>query len=1096
MNLLLNEIKDNYSSAIYKRGLEYALAGKVGCHSTQKFRYYQEGEYILAETKVRGESVYQVQFLLEEESITHTSLQSATCTCPYFQAVEGRHECKHIVAAVLEFLRQDRELTLEEKPSRRSKQTKNTKTFLKQKGEQLKKAAESQQKESDLLVKKLLVQYTKHSFLVSDLPPVELKPRFFDLSSDFPHISFSIGREKKYVVKHVDHFLTLLQEEKEHSYGKDLSLLHHSSQFDPRSQKLIQIIANQNNQNDSYYGYHYQASSHLSHNRRCVQMDGNSFRLFFALFLGQWVDIDNWEHKQVLLERADPEIQCQIKKESHGASISIGSKTSLAFYGDESQLYVLQDGKFLQCSQQFTEEMVPLQSFFHRSVFVSQKDLPSVCAFLFSKIQDVVTIKDEEGICQKFLPDECSACFYLDSEDSYGITLSLKFLYGEMELDQYSEDSLLQSIHQNIEEEQKAKNLVELFFRYDKNLKTYVLELEEEVFLTEKLDILRDYGVVYLSNSLQSTFIQTKIKPSLGVSVSNGLLTLDMDTGEFPPEELEALYHSFLKKKKYHKLKDGRLLFMEDSGYEKLAELSHMLQLSPKELKQSKVTLPAYRGLYLDTVLEKSEQIDFRRNKEFRHMMKDFKSVEDSDFQVEETLQASLRPYQVLGFQWLKTLEQYGFGGILADEMGLGKTVQMISFFLSVPRSRCGSANLIVCPASLILNWKEEVTRFAPSLKLLTIMGTASLRAEQMHSEEAQEADIWLTSYDLIKRDREHYQEKEFYCCVLDEAQHIKNQSTLISKTMKSIQCQQRFVLTGTPIENRLSELWNLFDFLMPGYLFSHNAFVSKLEKPIVQSGEAVASKQLSLLVQPFIMRRLKKDVLKELPDKMEYVRKINLSEEERKVYAAATLEVKAKALEGQSKLQILALLTRLRQICCDPHLSFENYTGESSKLDACIELCETMVENGHKILLFSQFTSMLDRIRQRLNEVKLSHLTIEGATSKEKRAKYVKDFQNGQADVFLISLKAGGTGLNLTNADIVIHYDPWWNQAAQNQATDRAHRMGQKQQVQVYKLIAQGTIEEKILELQEKKAFLMDAVLQESSGEPLSQDDILALLE
>ena len=314
---------------------------------------------------------------------------------------------------------------------------------------------------------------------------------------------------------------------------------------------------------------------------------------------------------------------------------------------------------------------------------------------------------------------------------------------------------------------------------------------------------------------------------------------------------------------------------------------------------------------------------------------------------------------------------------------------------------------------------------------------------------------------------------------------------------MKTINCRQRFVLTGTPIENRLSELWNLFDFLMPGYLFSHRAFVEKLEKPIIKSKNKEASEQLRKLVQPFLLRRLKQDVLKELPPKIEHIHRIPLGETEKKTYFSAVHALK-NSLVDTGKLQILAGLTQLRRICCDPNLTFENYTGETAKLDACIELCEEMVSNGHQILLFSQFTSMLDILRSRLDAIEISSYTLQGSTSKEERATLVKKFNQGGARVFLISLKAGGTGLNLTAADVVIHYDPWWNQAAQNQATDRAHRIGQNACVHVYKLIAQDTIEEKILDLQERKAALLNVVSEDNEGGILnmSKEELLQLLE
>ena len=375
------------------------------------------------------------------------------------------------------------------------------------------------------------------------------------------------------------------------------------------------------------------------------------------------------------------------------------------------------------------------------------------------------------------------------------------------------------------------------------------------------------------------------------------------------------------------------------------------------------------------------------------------------------------------------------------------------------------------------------------------ILGNAAERRKLR--QESSNRDIWITSYELLRQDLPDYLDQQFYSCVLDEGQHIKNQSTQVSKAVKQIVCKQRFVLTGTPIENRLSELWNLFDFLMPGYLFSHTAFRDKLEKPIIKNQNPEAAVQLQKLVQPFVMRRLKRDVLKELPPKIEHIRRIALSEQEKKSYYASVQAARDTLGEGQGKLQILAALTQLRQICCDPGLCFENYEGPVSKLDACIELCETMVENGHQILLFSQFTSMLERIEGRLREKGITNFTLQGSTPKEKRAQLVKAFNAGEASVFLISLKAGGTGLNLTAAHVVVHYDPWWNLAAQDQATDRAHRIGQQTHVQVYKLIAKDTIEEKILKLQEKKASLMDAISgNEGSILHMSKEELMALLE
>ena len=737
--------------------------------------------------------------------------------------------------------------------------------------------------------------------------------------------------------------------------------------------------------------------------------------------------------------------------------------------------------------------MYPLLSDGRDKMQLSFEDLPTFCSCVLPEVDGYVAVEDPEGLLDTYLPEELECCFWLDLEEDV-LTLRLTFRYGSVELPESPTPEQAKNTRRNIRKEKQAIALAGRYFR--KEEEGYLLIGEDAVydFLTNSLPRFREVGEVYLSDVLSKKRIPPS-KASVGVSVSDGMLVLDLDTGEFPAAELEALYQSLLKRKKYHRLKDGRFLSLDGGSYETLAEMAHMLQLSGKDLEKGQLKVPAFRGLYLDSVLSGGNDLNITRDRQFRHMIRSFKSVEESDYLVPPHLEQVLRPYQKIGFQWLKTLESCGFGGILADEMGLGKTVQVIAYLSTLDRKQVKHPSLIVCPASLVLNWSEEISRFAPELKAAVILGNAQERKRKL--QEAQAQDVWITSYELLRQDIQQYQEMDFYACILDEGQHIKNQSTLVSKAVKAVNCRQRFVLTGTPIENRLSELWNLFDFLMPGYLFSHHSFVEKLEKPIIKSQNPEAGEQLRKLVQPFLLRRIKKDVLKELPPKIEYIRRIQQGEAERKTYLSAVNSARS-ALGSSGKLQILAALTQLRQVCCDPSLCFQNYLGESSKLEACLELCSGMTANGHQILLFSQFTSMLDILRQRLNELGISSYTLQGSTPKEQRAKLVKQFNAGGASVFLISLKAGGTGLNLTAADVVIHYDPWWNIAAQNQATDRAHRIGQRQCVQVYKLITKDTIEEKILDLQEKKAALLDVISTDNEGSILnmSKEDLLALLE
>ena len=558
-----------------------------------------------------------------------------------------------------------------------------------------------------------------------------------------------------------------------------------------------------------------------------------------------------------------------------------------------------------------------------------------------------------------------------------------------------------------------------------------------------------------------------------------------MTAGDISREDLIDILGRYNKKKKFYRLKNGDFVQIEDDGITTLAELREGLNLTAKQLRQETVLLPKYRALYLDSELQAKTSLSVDRSRDFRALIRDMKTVDDNDFEVPATLSKTLREYQKKGFLWLKTLAHNGFGGILADDMGLGKTLQIIAYLLSEQEEKetaDSRPSLIVCPASLVYNWESEIHRFAPALKTRLIIGTAAGRQTLIEAIEA--GEVCITSYELLKRDIKIYQEVAFGCQVIDEAQYIKNHNTQAAKSVKSIHAGFRVALTGTPVENRLSELWSIFDFLMPGFLHSYDRFRKEMENPIIQGQDEEAMERLRKMTHPFILRRLKKDVLKDLPDKIEKNMFTRMDGEQQKLYDAHVKQLQM-FLDGasdeelsMSKIQILSQLTRLRQICCDPALVYENYQGVSAKTQMCIELISNAVSAGHKILLFSQFTTMLSDLEGRLEQEGISYYILTGATSKEKRSRMVKAFNEDDTSVFLISLKAGGTGLNLTAADMVIHFDPWWNLAVQNQATDRAHRIGQKNVVTVYKLIAQDTIEDKILELQERKKDLADQIL------------------
>ena len=627
-------------------------------------------------------------------------------------------------------------------------------------------------------------------------------------------------------------------------------------------------------------------------------------------------------------------------------------------------------------------------------------------------------------------------------------------------------------------------------------------------FLSQVIPKLQKYGDIYVTDSMKKLRVVPSASFQVGVSVSSGLLEMSMASNQFNKEELAEIFSSYDRKKKYHRLKNGTFITFNEEQKQVMSAISDVMKNYADKKNPDTIKMPLFRALYLDELLAEKESVELKKNREYRKLIGKMRSYENGDYEVPQSLEAVLREYQRDGFYWIKTLKENGFGGILADDMGLGKTLQILAFLLSEKEQgkvKDELRTLIVAPASLVYNWKKEVERFTPQLSVCVMAGTAHERKELIKNQTSN-VDVWITSYDLLKRDIELYQDIIFANEIIDEAQYIKNQTTHAAKSVRLVNSSFRMALTGTPMENRLSELWSIFDYLMPGFLYGYTRFRSEIETPIVSDKDEDAMTRLRAMIHPFILRRLKKDVLKELPEKQEEIVTVALSGEQKKLYQAHSQRLKMFLEDqndedfAQNKLQILAELTKLRQLCCGPELLLENYKGENAKLETCIELITQAIAGGHKILLFSQFTSMLDLIGEELKKAKIDYYRIDGSVKKEARMEMVEQFQNpkNQVSVFCISLKAGGTGLNLTAADIVIHYDPWWNKAAQNQATDRAHRIGQKHAINVYQLIAEETIEQKICELQQVKEDLAEEVL---SGEGISstlfnKDEIMNLLE
>ena len=507
-------------------------------------------------------------------------------------------------------------------------------------------------------------------------------------------------------------------------------------------------------------------------------------------------------------------------------------------------------------------------------------------------------------------------------------------------------------------------------------------------------------------------------------------------------------------------------------------------------------TIPKYRAIYLDSLKNNKYSI-IDTNNLFDNFIDNFNKYKDIELTFNKKDLNILRDYQVTGVKWLYNIYKCELGCILADEMGLGKSIQFIYFIKEVLKENKDAKILIVAPTSLIFNWEKEFDKFGSELKYRVIYGNKDKRKEDLLNSDT---NILITTYGLIREDIELYKDINFEVMAIDEAQSIKNVSTMVSKAVKKINSKVKIALTGTPLENSVLELWSIFDFIMPGYLTNMKSFSSKYNIKDVDEEGINRLDSLNIQIKPFILRRRKIDVLKDLPPKIENNIYIDLNSENKKIYAMEVEKTKKEmeeiiANEGYDKarFKILQLLTRLRQLCIEPRIVYENYKGDSSKIEELVKIVKEIIANGHKILLFTSFKTALDIVNNRFNNEGISTYVIDGSVSSKKRMELVDKFNNDDTNVFLITIKSGGTGLNLTSADVVIHLDLWWNPQVENQATDRAHRIGQMNSVEVIKLVCKGTIEEKILELQNKKKLLADTLIE---GEDRDKNIISKLTE
>lgn len=1050
------------TETVYYRGMRYYAAHAVSDvtwnEATKQYHAFVQGSNIYGVTIGFG----------EDEQITHS------CNCPAHAKYPGA--CKHVVAALL-FIAdyQQRADALENLGWEDQTAYKIIEYFRKRE------------------YRKLTPQYFHLALQVTVNEPLKSRQ-----SKAF--VGLYAGSSKMYKVSNTKKFIQDYYNHKEIRLGKEFRYIPEECQFEPTSAAVLayltEIYEIQETLGKTYYSNLF--------NRQELVVSQNMLCKLLRLAEGLHCDIILRDKKMENMEImcSNPKLSMELQMEDE--------VLSLHDMGQEPIISICEDGSIL-CYQGCIylpdmEFLANLRPFFTTLFGKKQSELEfrgenmgSFIEKVLPVIKKTMNIQVPEKIKDHYIVEQLQPKLYFDIDRSRQrpvLVARMIFAYGEHEVNPLQDEQ--KGSYILVRDREEEEQLLRLM--YDKHFSVrreqFVLTKEDEIFqlMTEGIqDLCRQFEVFY-SKEYKANSIKKVGMLSAGIRLNTdiNLLEMDVDYGHIPKEELRDFFRSIKLKKKYYRLKSGAFvnLMTEDKQIDELRDLLSIGEVT----EDNKIAFSQTAVMEVDELLPHTQRIT--RDAWYKQLLEDLKNPDKTNWELPNGMEDILRPYQITGYRWLCSLAHYGMGGILADDMGLGKTLQTITYVLANP----GTRTLIVCPTSLAYNWQDEFSKFAPQIATQIISGTPQERADLM--QQSTDVPVWITTYPLIRKDVDLYKAQIFDACFIDEAQFIKNPTSLGAKAVKAVQAKHRFALTGTPIENTLSELWSIFDFVMPGFFGRYRQFEECYEKPILRDHDSVQMQKLRRKIRPFVLRRMKKEVLTELPDKIETRRMAEMGAKQRKIYESylARIQMELAGDEentpGGNRMQVLAALTRLRQICCHPATFASNYHGGSGKLDLLMEQLPDILEGGHSVIVFSQFTSMLSIIAHELKQRNIPFFYLAGSTSAQERKREVKEFNRGEVKVFLISLKAGGTGLNLTGADTVIHFDPWWNPAVEDQATDRAYRIGQKKKVQVIKYVMKDSIEEKIYELQKRKKQLSDQLIQagESFVTQLTMEEIKEL--
>jgi len=1058
---------------VYNRGEKYYQSGKVISYSALEDA---SSAIVTVEGNYKN---YDVTLKFNSDD----TLESSVCSCQ--GSAIWRGGCKHVVAALFAYMEN------------------HASSFST--GKMRQHARNLTQKLEEIIFDDIN-ETIAVSADIHNVGSVKLEPTLYSTDRGL-FFSLSVGQSRMYVVKNISGFLNSCRVGEVVTYGQGLAFAHTMDIFNEMSQKLISFLLSE----DDVCGEVARRLSRQFQITHPTIAAGRDFYLtprnidtFFEIYIGQTVAAECDFGDKIKLVSSNPSLNMTVRHSIAGTSI-MAEKLPHKLIQGKAYCYVLAEGVLYRMSkgsgQILSILLKSLDDTPKRQVLMTGEDEQRFLTMALPHLKRMGVVGAVEGKAPHIgIVSPILTRIYFDSQKN-DIVGRVEFHYGD--------DNA--NINRDIVAEYMVRRrLLSLGFFEDAKLEGYRLSGDELIYQflhggVKGIEGLKQNAEIFVSEDLQGKTSQGK-SPQVGLRLDGNLLKISLDDCGYDIAELLEALEAYRTRKKFFRLKDGRFLSMENEAVASAADFLDALDVTRKDIKGNTISVPSYKALYVNELASSmvgTHKLSLDEN--FQTLLDNFKEGEQLSFKLPRGLTNVLREYQKTGYNWLKTLSHYGFGGILADDMGLGKTLQIITLLASESGKW---PSLVVCPTSLLFNWENEIARFAPKLVTQVISGTPERRKKLIG---LKSVDVFITTYDMLKRDVDEYNKRLFNYVIADEAQNIKNPSTQAAIGLKSLNSRVRFALTGTPIENTLTELWSIFDFILPGFLHTAGRFSKLYEVPIVKYGDSAAALKLRRQIAPFVLRRIKESVLKELPEKTEKTLQAEFLPEQGLLYQAALMEtvgaldeIVAQNSFQDNRMRILAQLTRLRQICCHPSLHYEDYNGGSGKLELAIETIQIALESGHRVLLFSQFTSMLGIIKEAIetNRMKtrsgrvVDYFYLDGSIKAKDRMEMTERFNAGERDLFLISLKAGGAGLNLTGADVVIHYDPWWNPSVMDQASDRAHRYGQKNVVQVINIVAKDSIEEKIMALQDKKRGLIDSVITEGGSfiNLLSEEEIRKL--